>query len=208
MKSAKYLLLLVIALSVQLASAQTTNDQPSRQVKGQTLTSENLPKIRIKFNKKFKFAGSQDFVLYNRAKAEQYFFIKAENKKIKQMFMLQFERFLPDIAGKYEYNEPKTIEIGGLNYFSNAETIPNVEAALKAVPDSDIARAAKFLQEKGFTLMKSLLYQRFVRVLDASKRSEFIILYVEDSESVNLPAKEKSLEDLSERALANFKVKE
>ncbi len=172
----------------------------TRQVENRILNSSDLPKIRLKFNKKFKFAGSHEFVLYDRAKAEQYFFVVAEDKKIKRMFMLQFEGFLPKIDAKYEYNEPNTIDFGGLKYFSNAEFIPNVEQALNAVPDSDIARAAKFLQDKGFTLMRSLVFQRFVRVVDESKRNEFIMLYIEDAND------EKAKENLSERALENFKV--
>lgn len=164
------------------------------------MISTDTPKIRLKFDKKFKFAGSHEFILYDRANAEQYFFVEAKDKKIKRMFMLQFEGFLPTIDAKYEYNEPKTIEFGGLKYFSNAEFVPNVEMALKAVPDSDIARAAKFLQDKGFVLMKSLVFQRFVRIVNETKTKEFIMLYIEDAEN------EKAITGLSERALQNFKV--
>lgn len=189
-------LLILFFLLGSFSFAQTS----SRKVDGNTLTSSDLPKIRLKFNKKFKFAGSHEFVLYDRAKAEQYFFVVAEDKKIKKMFMLQFEGFLPKIDAKYDYNEPNTIDFGGLKYFSNAEFIPNVEQALNAVPDSDIARAAKFLQDKGFTLMKSLVFQRFVRVVDESKRNEFIMLYIEEAND------DKAMGNLSERALENFKV--
>jgi hypothetical protein len=192
---------IVICLFVFTVTAQQNTDKTNREVKERILTSKSNPKIRLKFAKKFKFVGSQEFTLYERAKAEQYFFIESENKKIKRLFMLQFESFLPEITdGKYDYNEPNSIEIGGLKYFSNTENVPNVEMALKAVPDSDIAKAAKFLQDKGFILMKLLKYQRFVRVLDDAKRSEFIMLYVEDAEIPNNNG------DLQSRALANFKV--
>lgn len=174
--------------------------QTTRNVNGRVLTSKDLPQIRLKFDKKFKFAGSHKFVLYDRANVEQYFFVEAEDKKIKRMYMLQFEGFLPNIEAKYDYNEPNSVEIGGLKYFSNAEFVPNVETVLKAVPDSDIARAAKFLQDKGFTLMKSLVFQRFVRVIDEAKRNEFIMAYIEEAED------EKSLQDLSRRAQENFKI--
>jgi hypothetical protein len=180
-----------------------TKEEFYRKVKGQILTSANSPEIRLKFSKKFKFAGSQKFILYDRAEAEQYFFVEAENKKIKRLYMLQFESFLPKIDGTYDYNEPQSVKIGGFDYFSNVEAVPNVEAALKAVPDSDIAKAAAFLQSKDFQIMKSLLYQRFVRVLGDDKRSEFIILYIEDSENVN---SEKQTENLQKQALANFKI--
>lgn len=183
--------ILLLALSIAA--------QSPRSVKGRVLTSKNAPEIRLKFDKKYKFTGSHEFILYDRAKAEQFFFVEAEGKKIKRLYMLQFESFLPGIEGKYDYNEPNSVEIGGLKYFANSENIPNVEAALKAVPDSDIAKAAKFLQDKGFTLMKSLKYQRFVRLLDDAKRSELIIIYVEDAEN-------SKTGDLQKTALANFKV--
>lgn len=189
-------LTIFICLSGSFSFAQTS----IRSVKGSVLISTDTPKIRLKFDKKFKFAGSHEFILYDRANAEQYFFVEAKDKKIKRMFMLQFEGFLPTIDAKYEYNEPKTIEFGGLKYFSNAEFVPNVEMALKAVPDSDIARAAKFLQDKGFVLMKSLVFQRFVRIVNETKTKEFIMLYIEDAEN------EKAITGLSERALQNFKV--
>lgn len=195
-------LLFVFILFGSFVSAQKA-DKSDRKVKGRVLTSKNAPELRLKFGKNFKFTGSHEFVLYDRAKAEQFFFIEAANKKIKRLYMLQFENFLPNIDGKYQYNEPNSAEIGGLKYFSNTENVPNVEAALKAVPDSDIAKAAKFLQDKGFILMKSLKYQRFVRVLDNAKRSEFIMLYIEDSESSD--SSEKN-DDFQRRALANFKV--
>ncbi len=195
-------LLFVFILLGNFVSAQNA-DKSDRKVKGRVLTSKDAPELRLKFGKNFRFVGSHEFILYDRAKAEQFFFVEAANKKIKRLYMLQFESFLPNINGKYDYNEPQTVEIGGLKYFSNTEKVPNVEMALKAVPDSDIAKAAKFLQDKGFILMKSLKYQRFVRVLDDSKRSEFIMLYIEDLESSDSSDKN---DDFQMRALANFKV--
>lgn len=200
--SAKFLISIFILFLFGFSVLAQTSEKPNRQVKGQILTSKSMPQLRLKFGKKFKFGGFHEFVLYDRAKAEQFFFIEAENKKIKRLYMLQFEGFLPNVQGKYDYNEPQTVEIGGLKYFSNSENIPNVEMALQAVPDSDIAKAAKFLRDKGFILMKSLKYQRFVRVLDDAQRSEFIILYIEDAENGG----KVETKDLPSRALANFKI--
>ncbi|CAN5750058.1 hypothetical protein BH20ACI4_BH20ACI4_17330 [soil metagenome] len=195
-KIAAMIFLILLCLSFSFS-------QTKREVKNRILTSEDAPKIRLKFDKKFKFAGSQKFVLYERAEAEQFFFIEAEDKKIKRLYMLQFENFLPGIEGTYNYDEPQTVKIGGLDFFANAETIPNVEQALKAVPDSDIAKAAEFLKSKGFTLMNSLLYQRFVRVVSDDKRREFIMLYIEASENADV---EKQKTNLQTQALKNFKI--
>lgn len=195
-KLAAILLTILVATVFSFAQAE-------RKVKKRILTSSDAPKIRIKFGKTFKFAGSQKFVLYNRAEAEQFFFVEAENQKIKRLYMLQFENFLPEIKATYNYNEPQSVKIGGLDYFANTEVVPNVEAALKSVPDSDIAKAAAFLKSKNFILMKSLLYQRFVRVVSDDKRREFIVLYIEET-SDGAELKQKA--ELPKRALANFKI--
>lgn len=177
--------------------------QTKREVKKQILISSDAPEICLKFDKKFNFAGSQKFILYNRAEAEQFFFVEADGKEIKRLYMLQFENFLPKIEATYNYNEPETVKIGGLNFFVNSENVSDVETALKAVPDSDIAKAAGFLKSKGFTLMKSITYQRFVRVVSDDKRREFIILYVEDAENKDAG---NSKENLQIRALKNLKI--
>src|SRR5256885_16296773 len=60
----------------------------SRRVKGRTLVSSSLPPLRIKFDKAFKYVGSQKFILYERAQVEQYFFVDADKqKRIRRMFM-------------------------------------------------------------------------------------------------------------------------
>jgi hypothetical protein len=192
-----------VAILISLFCVAVSFSQIKREVKEQTLISEDVPKIKLKFDKKFKFAGSQKFVLYERAEAEQFFFVEAKDKKIKRMYMLQFENFLPDAKGVYDYDELQTVKIGGLDFFANAETVPNVEQVLKAAPDSDVAKAVEFLKGKGYTLMKSLIYQRFVRVVSDDKRSEFIIVYVEDTETKDA---EKQKTNLQKAALANFKI--
>src|SRR2546426_11109656 len=68
-----------------------------RGVQGQVLTSTEMPAVRIEFDRKFKFAGSQTFVLYNVARAEQYFFVDANDKgAIRRLYWVQFEAYLPD----------------------------------------------------------------------------------------------------------------
>jgi hypothetical protein len=177
--------------------------QVEREVKKKTLTSNGAPEISVKFDKAFKFAGSQEFVLHDRAETEQYLFAESENKKIKRLDMLQFENFLPKIEGTNGYNEPQSVNIGRFDYFSNVETVANIEEALRGVPDSDIAKAAAFLQSKGFALMDALVYQRFVRVVNYYKRCEFIILYVEDGEYDD---SEKQVRNLQQRVLKSFKI--
>src|SRR5262245_61089654 len=83
-------------------SSQNTSSAPARSVKGQVLTSTSLPAVRLTFDKAFKYAGTQDFILYNVALAEQHFFVDADKQgNIKRFYWVQFEGYLPDNTHTY-----------------------------------------------------------------------------------------------------------
>jgi hypothetical protein len=92
----------------------------------------------------------------------------------------------------------------------DAEVIPNVSAAIKQDAQSDVARAASFLEGKGYRIGDGIVFQRFVRLVDEGKRSEFILLYVEDLSGAGVDAaeKEKAMQEFSGRALKGFKILE
>src|SRR5438067_10863881 len=193
-----------------IVSAQSPNKTAvtqTRRVKGRVLTSTSLPPIRIKFDKAFKYVGSQSFILYDRAQVEQHFFVNADKqKRIKRMYMMQFEGYLPKIKATYDYPVTKTVNLGGQTYIVNAEGIPNVPAALKQNPQSDVTRAASFLESKGYRISDSIMFQRFVRLVDDAKRNEFILLYVEEAVTGASVEDGKRRQDISGRALKGFRI--
>src|SRR5712691_12600956 len=193
-----------------IVSAQSGNKPAAtqtRRVKGRVLTSTSLPPIRIKFDKAFKYVGSQSFILYGRAQVEQHFFVNADKQqRIKRMYMMQFEGYLPKIKATYDYPFTKTVNLGGQTYIVNAERIPNVPAALKQDPQSDVTRAASFLESKGYRISESIMFQRFVRLVDDAKRNEFILLYVEDAGPGASAENEKARQEFSGRALKSFTI--
>jgi hypothetical protein len=202
-----------IASSLLLSSfalAQTptkTESNQMRRVKGQVLTSTYLPSIRVRFDKRFKYLGSQKFILYDRAQVEQHFFVDADNQqRIKRMYMLQFEGYLPNVNATYDYPATETVNLAGQTYLVNAETIPSVSAALKQAPESDVARAASFLERKGYRTSESIMFQRFVRLVDEAKRNEFILLYLEDTGTGAAADLEKARQEFSSRALKGFTI--
>lgn len=193
-------------------------DQP-RYVKNRVLTSTALPPVRLKFDKALKYAGSQNFTLYGRAQAEQFYFVEADGQqRIKRMFIVQFEGFLPSNNQTYNYPATKTVNLGGQNYIVDASMTPDVAAVLKKNPETDAAQAASFLERKGFGVGRDVLFQRFIRVVDEAKRNEFILIYIEDLSGTGLTAadlskggraenqKDKIFEELQKRALSSFKV--
>ena len=199
-----------ILLSASFALAQSpaaTESNQVRRVKNQVLTSTYLPAIRIRFDKSFKYVGSQKFILYDNANVEQHFFVDADGQQqIKRMAMVQFEGYLPDINATYDYPATKTVNLGGQTYIVNAESIPSVSAMLKQNPQSDAARAASFLDSKGFRIGESIMFQRFVRLVDVTKRNEFILLYVENMGTSALSESEKYRQEFLSRALKSFTV--
>jgi hypothetical protein len=206
-------LVLAFASSILLSSFATaqspikTEANQTRLVKRQVLTSTHLPSIRVRFDKRFKHIGSQKFTLYDRAQVEQHFFVDADNQRhIRRMYMVQFEGYLPNVNATYDYPLTKTVDLGGQTYIVNTESIPSVSAALKQNPQSDVARAASFLESKGYRVSESIMFQRFVRLVDEAKRNEFILLYVEDTGASASAENEKATQDFSSRALKGFTI--
>jgi hypothetical protein len=198
---------LLLPAIVFAQSANKPEATQTRRVKGRVLTSTSLPPIRIKFDKAFKYVGSQSFILYDRAQVEQHFFVDADKQqRIKRMYMLQFEGYLPNINATYDYPLTKTVDLSGQTYIVNAEGIPNVPAALKQNPQSDVARAASFLESKRYRISESIMFQRFVRLVDEGKRNEFILLYVEEAGAGASSEKEKARQEFSSRALKGFTI--
>jgi len=176
-------------------------------VKGQVLTSTSLPSIRLKFDKHFKYAGTQKFVLYGRSQAEQFFFVDADkNGQIRRMYMVQFEGYLPNINATYDYAVTETVTLHGQTYIANSDSVPNVSDLLKQEPESDAARAVAFLTNQGFHLPESLQYRRFVRLVDAAKRNELILIYIEVANATTSAATQKPDNEFPARALEGVHV--
>jgi hypothetical protein len=156
--------------------------EPLRAVKGQVLTSPAMPAAGIEFDKEFKYVGGHSFILYDVANAEQHFFVDADGQgRVRRFYWVQFEGYLPTNAHSYDYKQkvPKSVNIGGLDFVADA--YPRNIKANPGRPDSDGARARAFLEAKGYRMAgDDLIMQRLVHLTDASKRSELMVIYIED----------------------------
>ena len=183
--------LLLCALLASAAPAfvafQSTAPPVTRTVRGLTLTSDESPRVSIKFDEGFRYAGGQSFVLYDVANAEQHFFVDADAQgRIRRLYWVQFEGYLPSNTHKYNYKSKNIVNVGGLDFFadSQARQIPAPDPALASRPANKISdgdHARSFLASKGFTLASNeALWQRLVHMTDATNRSELMIIYLED----------------------------
>ncbi len=176
------------AQSAPSPSEQKPAQQLSRTVKGQVLTSTEMPAVKIEFDKGFKYVGGHDFILYEVARAEQHFFLDADKEgRIKRVYWVQFEGYLPSNTHIYRYKANKTVSIGGLEFIADAYA-RNIKGN-QGRPDSDGARARAFLESKGYRMASDeVLSQRLVHLVDEAKRNELMIIYLEDLSGTGLTA--------------------
>jgi hypothetical protein len=180
-----------IAQSAPSPSGQKATDvaiRQARSVKDQVLTSTEMPAVRIEFAKGFKYVGNHSFILYDVAHAEQHFFIDADKEgRVKRMYWVQFEGYLPSNTHTYRYKVNKTANIGGLEFVADAYA-RNIKGN-PGRPDSDGARARAFLESKGYRMASDdVLSQRLVHLIDEAKRNELMIIYMEDLSGMGLTA--------------------
>jgi hypothetical protein len=166
------------------------DQSPVRTVKDQVLTSKEMPAVSLKLDKAFKYVGGQAFILYDVARAEQHFFVDADEKgRINRMYWIQFEGYLPDNSHTYRYKSTKTVKIGGLEFIADAWTRNLKES--QGRPDSDGSRARAFLDKKTHRMASDdYMAQRLVYLVDEGKRNELMIIYMEDLAPMKLTAKE------------------
>ena len=172
---------------VQQSAEGAKAAQVSRKVRGQTLTSDETPRVRIRFDKAFKYVGGQSFVLYDVANAEQHFFVDADSRgRVRRLYWVQFEGYLPNNSHTYNYGSKNVVRLGGLDFVADsaARRIPALDPAAPPPPANKISdgdRARAFLAAKGYRMASDgVLWQRLVHLTDASKRAELMVIYLED----------------------------
>ena len=176
-----YILFAIFVLST-FAHAQTKPEADLnnlRSAKGDTLSSPELPKLKLKFDKAFKYVGGHTFILYDVARAEQHFFVDADKDgNVSRLYWIQFEGYLPSNKHAYNYDSPKKVNIGGLDFF--ADTWARKIEPNQGRPDSDGNMARKFLASKGYkTASDEVMMQRLVNMVTPDNRSELMIIYLE-----------------------------
>ena len=176
------------ATAPQQLGSSAKASPPSRTVRGRALISTQLPAILIEFPKPFQYVGGHSFILYGVADAEQHFFVDADKDgRVKRMYWVQFEGYLPSNTHSYDYKATKTVNLGGFDFIADAYARNLKENPGRA--DSDGSKAREFLVGKGYRLgSDEVLSQRLVHLVDDAKRNELMIIYVEDLSPMNLTA--------------------
>ena len=163
------------------ASAATAELERQGAVTGRLLTSRGFPAGNITFGEGLEYIGSDLFVLYGVARCEIYLFGESDEEgRIKRLYWVQFEGYLPDNDHTYDYSgsERKT-QIGGRTFHDDVWFYDLDEASKNWRDGSDSRHVLKLLADAGYEAGPEMMGIRLVH-LDDARRNELMIIYQED----------------------------
>jgi hypothetical protein len=175
-----WLVLLPICVSAQTGAPSSKLEQT---VSGQTLHSPRNPAVSLTFDQAFKYVGGERFVLYNVANAEIHLFVNAdEQRNITRMFWVQFEGYLPNVPHTYNYRTKKTAKFGPMEFMVDVRPFGTPDN-----PESDGGHVKRLLESKGYKWPTAAVRARFIYLPNPNRRSELMIIYVEDAKYAQVP---------------------
>ena len=202
-RSTKILLAICAAAPHARAGTQST---PYTVTKGR-IVSAMQPQIRLDVDTALEYVGSQRWILYNVAQAEQHLFVQRSAAGVERFLWVQFEEYIPSSNGRYDYSKDAPVAAFGRELRTSKQlwTLPTTEPR----PESDGAYSRKLLREHGIVLPPKMLYERFIYLPDSTRRRELMVIYSERLRSADTasPAKLDSLlADHERRGLRSFSI--
>lgn len=164
-----------------------------RYFKDGAFISTYLPEMSLGLPEAFAYIGQTNFVLNQIARVDRHHFLDAAtNGSIRRIVILHFESFLPHVNQTFNYSipdpsnrswpdgrySPAKVRIGTAEYIHNTWFF-DAKAHIQENPQGELARTAQLFREQGFTLPDELQMSRYVRVVDAKRKSELILFYLE-----------------------------
>jgi hypothetical protein len=129
------------------------------------------------FDPAFRYVGAQRFELYGIADAEQHIFVDADaERRVRRMFWVQFEGFLPSTKETYNYRTPRKERFGPLEFMVDVRPFGTPDN-----PESDGERVLRLLEGQGLQWPKDALRARLIHLPGTDRRNELMVIYVEAS---------------------------
>ena len=175
---------------------------PTRTVTGATVTSTADPPLRIDIAPRFTYVGAQRFLLRGAVDAEQHLFVEADGAKtIQRMYWIQFEQFIPERAGFYDYDSDAPLTVNGLPLRLSTRRLIEPPAA-----DSDRKQAYTLLERAGYTVPTPGTRVRLIYLPTPDRRQEVMIIYFEAADTSAALTQEES-QALLGRALSGLTLR-
>ena len=159
-------------------------------VEGNILTWTGFPAVTLKFTDSFSYIGSQKYTLYGSTQVDLYLFGELEGRRIKRLYWVQFERYLPFNRYTYDYSDSQRMtEVGGVKYYDDT-WYWNLETR-KRKPGSDTEHVLALIEKQGYSIGPENMGLRLVR-LDSTRRKELMFIFLEDLRDHGLTTKDLS----------------
>jgi hypothetical protein len=166
-----------------------------REVKGQTIRSNEMPAAELSFGKDYRYVGGQTVNLYGNADAEQHLFVKVRNGSVERFYWVQFEHFLPTNTHTYDYAADRTTDIGGLQFVYDVKSWPEYAAMQLEDPASDGAALSHLLAEHKLAFPRKAARVRMFHLPTPDHRTELMIIYGEAlPEDSKIPVRKDGVE--------------
>jgi hypothetical protein len=169
---------LVVIAALALPNGARSQPNPYTVANGR-ITSAMQPEIRLEYDTALTYLGSQRWILYNVAQAEQHLFVERGPEGARRFLWVQFEEYIPSSNGRYDYSRSAPLSAFGRELRVDKSLFR--PPATEARPESDGAYARRLLREKGVTLPEQMLMERFIYLPDTTRRRELMVIYAEDA---------------------------
>jgi hypothetical protein len=171
---------ILVAITFLLPAVARSQTNPYTVANGR-IESAMQPEIRLQYDTALTYIGSQRWILYNVAQAEQHLFVERGPTGARRFLWVQFEEYIPSSNGRYDYSRSAPLTAFGreLRVDKSLFTPPTTESR----PESDGAYARRLLREHGVTLPEQMFMERFIYLPDTTRRRELMVIYAEDAKA-------------------------
>ncbi|HEX8248377.1 MAG TPA: nuclear transport factor 2 family protein [Pyrinomonadaceae bacterium] len=195
------------------------NAGKGRSVTKNKIFSQENPSVRIEVDEQLQNVGILNFILKNVARVERYVYAHHdESKRIRRLFIAQFEAYLPGVKGGYTFEVKNPTRLGNFDYQTDIG-VYNFAERIAANPGAEPEVTKALFDRNGLKVEDDYLVARYARITDAvDKRHELILFYFEnlrdlgftraqlESNGNRTPKAEKLFREFTGRAALSFKV--
>jgi hypothetical protein len=165
--------------SLGTAVQAQTPQPPDRRVE-QVVRSSTLPKVTVRVEPALPYLGRVEFDVNGRARVEQFFFAEVTDGTLGRTLVVHFEHFLPSNEFTFEYPTLRMITIGKRDYLHQTWAMPGLGLLQRPA-------VSELLATRGIRVEPDWFLNRYARVVDAAKKHELLIFYLEPARSAAVP---------------------
>jgi hypothetical protein len=181
----RWLALMSFVCGLPLSTAGAQSPAPERTVTANVLVSTSSPRLRIELPTQARYLGADRWVLYDIADCEAHVFVEADaHKVVRRLYWVQFEGYVPGRPDlKYDYASDPVRRIHGIDFHVRTRSGPT-DDPVRAGSDTEHVR--QLIHAAGYAMPPDMMDVRLVQLLDATERSELMIIYAETAAAAGI----------------------